>query len=314
MENKLATTNNYSIEQIDLIKKTIAPKGITNDELSLFIAQCKRTQLDPFSRQIYATKIQDKISIQATIDGFRLIAERSGNYQGQTLPEFLTKEGKWVEVWTAVGNPIACKVGVYKKGFTQPLYAIAKWTSYAKDGNAGYMWKKMPEVMIAKVAEALALRKAFPNDLSGIYSSEEMDQVGSDTPVSNSQAPKVITPEKTISEMTIEELKSNYPKAYTLVMGVRDQKSPMSLLKFIAKLENSKLYTEEEKSRPYQEAKAKIIDLTPDQATFTSLMNDGDIFSLPTEGIVEEIFSIINKKYGSKAENGGDQEEVTETV
>jgi hypothetical protein len=76
----------------------------------------------------------------------------------------------------------------YKKGFREALYAVALFEEYAqrylyddkygkfKAGDLTFMWNKMPSLMIAKVAECLALRKAFPNDLSGIYSSEEMAQ------------------------------------------------------------------------------------------------------------------------------------------
>jgi len=168
----------FDNQQKNLIIKTIMPEGSTSDELELFIAVCRRTKLDPFSRQIYATKILGKLSVQATIDGFRVIAERSGEYEGQTVPLYLDKQGLWHEVWIQQGFPVAAKVGVYKKGFKEPLYGVAKWSSYVPitHKGMGYMWSKMPEVMIAKVAEALALRKAFPNDLSGVYSAEEMEQ------------------------------------------------------------------------------------------------------------------------------------------
>jgi len=172
----------FTTDEVNTIKSTVA-KDATDTELKLFLMQCKRTGLDPFSRQIYFFKMGGKASIQASIDGFRLIAERSDKYEGQTIPLYLDKEGTWHEVWLSDKEfPIAAKVGVYKKGFRDPLYAIAKWSSYAPiyNGQVGTMWKKMPEVMLAKVAEALALRKAFPNDLSGIYASEEMSQAQKD--------------------------------------------------------------------------------------------------------------------------------------
>lgn len=162
----------FSEDQIQLIKNTVAV-GATNDELSLFLNQCQRTGLDPMTRQIYFTKYSGKVTVMTSIDGFRLIADRSGKYEGQTPTLWCDKDGNWVDVWLQDSPPSAAKVGVYKSGFREPLYAVAKFSEYSKGQN---LWKSMPALMIAKVAEALALRKAFPNDLSGLYTSDEMEQ------------------------------------------------------------------------------------------------------------------------------------------
>ena len=144
-----------------------------------FLQHCRRTQLDPIARQIYAirrwTKAGPQWGIQISIDGARLIAERSGKYAGQTPVEWTGDGQTWTQVWLDDKPPAAARVGVHRSDFREPLYAVANFAAY--DAGAP-MWSKMPALMIGKCAEMLALRKAFPQDLSGLYSSEEMDQAG----------------------------------------------------------------------------------------------------------------------------------------
>jgi phage recombination protein Bet len=167
----MSTLTLWTPDQAQLISTTIAP-GCSNDELRLFAYACQRTGLDPFSRQIYAIKRGGKLTIQVSIDGLRSIAERTGQLDG-SMSYWCGDDGVWTDVWLSSKPPAAAKTVIHRKGCAHSFSATARFADF----NAGQgLWAKMPSVMIAKCSEAQALRRAFPADLSGVYSTDEMDQ------------------------------------------------------------------------------------------------------------------------------------------
>jgi phage recombination protein Bet len=179
-----------------VLQEQLAPK-CSPSELQYFIEVCKITGLSPFTREIYAIsrnnwnpetgRSEPKMTIQVSIDGLRKRAANTGLYDGSTT-YWCGEDGRWVEVWLKPTLPAAAKTVVYRKG-SQPFVAVARFDSYKQEYSnkkTGKMelsgqWAKMPDLMIGKVSEALALRKAFPEQTAGLYASEEMDQADSES-------------------------------------------------------------------------------------------------------------------------------------
>lgn len=201
----------YSREQVELIKTNIA-KGASDNELTVFLLTCKRVGLDPWSRQIYLIPRWDKVAgrevrtPQFSIDGFRAIAARTSEHGGTDDAIFDSE---------ASPEPNKASVTVYRvvQGVRHPFTATARWSEYAqtyKDQKTGEdklspMWKKMPYLMLAKCAESQALRKAFPQELSGLYTVDEMAQA---TPVHTPPVPTGtgVDPMDTVSNQTIFDI------------------------------------------------------------------------------------------------------------
>jgi phage recombination protein Bet len=166
----------FTRDQIELVKRTVA-KEATDDELALFLHTCKRTGLDPLAKQIHFVKRNTKrgpvAAFQTAIDGYRLVADRTGKYAGNDDPAFGEEKD---------GHPVSATVTVYKvvNGERCPFTATARWSEYFPGEDQGFMWRKMPYLMLGKCAEGLALRKAFPAELGGVYTDEEMQQADND--------------------------------------------------------------------------------------------------------------------------------------
>ncbi|HEY3477507.1 MAG TPA: recombinase RecT [Streptomyces sp.] len=149
---------------------------------ALLFREMQRTGLDPFAKHLYLREDWNQkagrnvYAVASTIDGFRIAAARQPTYEGQTAPQWCDKNGNWTDAWWVDAPPVAARIGVYVRGYREPMWGIARFSEYKPGGNAGFIWSKMAAHMIAKVAEALAIRKAYPDQLSGVYTDDEMQQ------------------------------------------------------------------------------------------------------------------------------------------
>jgi len=176
----------YKIDEreVNIFKKNFAPKA-SAVEWELFLYTCEAYGLSPLKKQIYLVSRWDteshknKATPQISIDGLRLLAQRTGEYQGQVGPFWCGEDGIWTDVWLNRNEqPYAAKVGVWRKGFREPLFKVVYFDAVAakkRDGELTAFWKKMGPHMIAKCSEAASIRAAFP-ETDGLYIHEEMNQ------------------------------------------------------------------------------------------------------------------------------------------
>lgn len=179
----------YTTEQIQTIKDTVC-KGATDAELRMFLHNAERRGFDPLAGQIHAVKRWDDtlkryvMAIQTGIDAYRLNAQRSGEYDGQDGPFWCGPDGEWKEQWLTKEPPVAAKVVVYRKGISRAFVGVARFEAYVqttRSGEPNSRWKKAGDGQLAKCAEALALRRAFPEELGGIHINEEMEHLDNET-------------------------------------------------------------------------------------------------------------------------------------
>jgi len=167
-------------ERRDTLRAMLAADsgGQLKDEQFLgFVELCESRGLDPFARQVHATFRGGKLVPIVGIDGMRAIASRTGKYRGQLGPHWCGEDGAWLDVWLSAKPPLAARVQVLHADFTEPMTGTALMREYQQRTG---MWPTLPTVMIAKVAEAIALRRAFPDSLSGLYTGDEIKDVTPD--------------------------------------------------------------------------------------------------------------------------------------
>ena len=166
-------------------------KQPTIEEMIFYAQTCQATGLNPARKEIYAIYRGGKLTIQTGIDGMRAVAERSGKYGGSELPKFDYDAGLTVKVGgkeKKVPNTATVTVIKVVDGLPIKTSRSAQWEDYYPgDGVIGNMYRKFPEVMLAKCAEAQALRAAFPN-LGKVY--EEAEIVEDFTPAQASDEDK----------------------------------------------------------------------------------------------------------------------------
>jgi len=242
-------------KQVELIKRTIAV-GATDDELAMFRWVCHKTGLDPFMKQIYYIKRWDsktgteKGAIQVGIDGLRSIAEQTSVYAGNDDYVFegeLQKVAKSVDYQTKKEKetlylaPEKAKATVYKivQGVRCPFTATVRWDEYYPGDKQGFMWRQRPHVMLGKCAEAVALRKAFPAVLSGIYVEGELDR-------------------GEIKNADYKENETDFDKAIRMISQVRDSKGLESMK---GKFEKSEKYTDKEKKEIIKKVDERLKEL-----------------------------------------------------
>lgn len=184
------TKADWTREQIETIKQTVA-KGANDSQFALFLQVCKSRGLDPFTKQVYYTPQ----GVIVSIDGLRAIADRTGAYApGGTKFEYDDNK-----------NLVAAHVTV-KKLVAGTWHEVEASAYYEEYRGGSPIWKKMPRVMLEKCSESRALRKAFPADLSGLYSPEEMDQAQRDERPAPQPATVTVLPAQGKLDMLLGEI------------------------------------------------------------------------------------------------------------
>lgn len=171
-ERPIVAIQTVTGDELDLVKRTVAT-GATEAELKLYLYDCQRQGVHPLDRLLHFTKRGGKYTPVTSIDLMRTRAADTGEYAGSDDAVFVGSP-KEPDLFQA-----AVTVWRLVQGQRCSFTATARWSEYKPD--AAHMWQRMPHTMLAKCAEALALRKGFPRQLAGLYAAEEMAQADNRT-------------------------------------------------------------------------------------------------------------------------------------
>lgn len=196
-----ALSNQFNNQDAMAVLRDTIARDCNDAEFGLFLETCKAMGLNPFQRQIHAvvrtsSKGDRTLTIQTGIDGYRLIGQRTGEVNGMDGPYWCGPDDVWHEHWGADTPPTAAKVIIYRKGVERGFSGVATYKEYVqtyfdrdtKRQKPNSMWAKMPASQLAKCAEALAWRRAFPAEMAGVYSDEEMAQADNEAPPAKTRA------------------------------------------------------------------------------------------------------------------------------
>lgn len=245
MSKEIAIQNQgFTKDQVQLITNTVA-KGATQDELKLFLYVSKRVGLDPLAKQVHFVKREGQMTVQTGIDGLRTVAGRTGELAGIDDAEYDTEEEEHPNKATVVVHKM---VNGQKVSFT----ASARWKEYYPGEKMGFMWKKMPYLMLGKCAESLALRKAFPNDLSGVYTDEEMAQADGGAEVKTAKVFK--------KPVATEKVKKDLFQAG--LDKITTETKIETLQDWQMKIAEANVYTDVQKEKLYQATEKRIAELS----------------------------------------------------
>jgi len=174
----------YGLVQLDTnIVKNHLTKGnakITDSEVMLFLELCKRQKLDPFvTGEVFLIKYKEGVPAQTVVgyNTYKRRAEENPNYLGkeegivvQRGNDIVKKDGACLYPQeTLLGG--WCKVSYLKNGYQVYSYKECEMSEYRQENT---MWRTKPAMMICKVAVSQALRDAFPKEMNGLYTAEEL--------------------------------------------------------------------------------------------------------------------------------------------